>query len=89
MSWQRDRMKRKDCTLESPREAPPGRKGHWRPLKGVKYGLGALPGKETAAESLGEPVSLHGWPESVGKRVLGSSVSPVLGAAPTVSRGGM
>ena len=46
-------MKRKDCTLESPREASPGRKGRWQPLKGVKYGLGALPGKEIAAESLG------------------------------------
>ena len=53
MSWRHGRMKRKDCTLESPREAAPGRKGHWRSLKGVKYGLGALPGKETAAESLG------------------------------------
>ena len=53
MSWQHDRMKRKDCTLESPREASPGRKGHWRPLKGIKFELGALPGKETAAESLG------------------------------------
>ena len=50
---------------------------------------GALPGKEIAAESRGGPVSLQGWPESMGKLVLGSSVSPVLGAASTLSRGGM